>query len=115
MPLDPLPAIGLACNIIQFIQLGIDVASKNHEIYKAASETSLKNEELGSAVQRLRKICVGLQRSQSQKPEIASTSNERPLQELAENCRAADEEILWALPRFRVQNSSETWRGFGKL
>ena len=115
MVLDPFSALGLAGNIVQFIQFGSDVFSKSREISKAASGASLENEELGSAAQRLQKICLGLQRSQSQRPGVTSTSSDTDsLQELAESCRTAGEEILCALLHFEVQEPNKKWQSLGK-
>ena len=115
MVLDPFSALGLAGNIVQFVQFGSDVFGKSREIAKAASGASLENEELGSAVQRLEKICLGLQRSQSQRPGVTSTSSDTDsLQELAESCRTAGEEILRALLRFKAEGSNKKWQSFGK-
>ena len=115
MVLDPFSALGLAGNIAQFIQFGSDVFSKSREIAKATSGASLENEELGSAVQRLQKICLGLQRSQSQRPGVTPTSSDADsLQVLAESCRTAGEEILCSLRKFTVQDSNKKWQSFQK-
>ena len=115
MVLDPFSALGIAGNIVQFIHLGSEVLGRTREISRAASGASLENEELGSAVQRLQKICLGLQRSQSQRSGAKSTlSDIDSLQELAESCRTAGEEILCALLRFKVQDSNKKWQSFGK-
>jgi hypothetical protein len=75
MGLDPFSALGVAANVVQFIDFGSKLISESHEIYKSATGTSTGMVELEMIYVDLNKFTKNLQlpnNSSSQTPEEES-------------------------------------------
>lgn len=54
--MDPLSALSVAGNIIQFIQFGTQVLSRSHEIYRSSSGLSAEKSEIGAINEDVKNI-----------------------------------------------------------
>jgi hypothetical protein len=56
MAIDPLSALGLAANVVQFIEFAAKLISKGHRIHKAADGALVENLELEAIIHRIRRL-----------------------------------------------------------
>jgi hypothetical protein len=54
--MDPLTAVGLAGNIITFVDFSIEVLSRARQLYDSASGATAENEELESLTKNLKAL-----------------------------------------------------------
>ncbi|KAF2728839.1 hypothetical protein EJ04DRAFT_556507 [Polyplosphaeria fusca] len=116
--MDPLTAVGLASNVVQFVSFAGDLISKGKEIARSADGALVENLEIEAVTQSLHELSksliipnVGPQKrfGGTQKP----TQADRNLQELSEKARDVAEELLGALRRLKMQSGTSTpWANF---
>ena len=58
--MDPFSALGLASNVVQFMEFGTKLISASLELYNSKDGTSSPNSELGIITKDLTGICSGL-------------------------------------------------------
>ncbi|KAI9709467.1 MAG: hypothetical protein M1820_003227 [Bogoriella megaspora] len=98
MVLDPFSALGLASNIIQFVEFGTRVVSKSVEQYKSAvgaSEDLLNSE---AVARHLRQLTQGLE------GRFPESNDEVGLQKLALSCREVAKELLGMVEDLKVDH-----------
>lgn len=103
--MDPLTAIGLAGNIITFIDFSYKVISGLNKGLDAASGMTPGNASLDSLVQDLSAITQDLI---SDAP--PRTENEKQLHQLAANCYALSEDLIQTLRKLRVGDKKSKWQ-----
>ena len=110
MVLDPFTALGVASNIVHFIQLAGELFSKTKEISKSASGATKDNEAVLKATQRLQQLCEnfngfgikpyysadasqdeGYSGAQLRRDE---ENHNKTVEEIASNCAAMAKELL---------------------
>lgn len=101
--MDPFSAIGLASNIITFLEFGYDVLSKARDIQVSASGASSTNASLSSMAQRLDEVASSLQGSGAG---ATTSSEEQSLTKLAAECRELCADLLPALEALRAKKPS---------
>ncbi|KAI9770675.1 MAG: hypothetical protein M1839_003059 [Geoglossum umbratile] len=88
MVLDPFSALGVAGNIVQFVDFTGRLFSKSRELYRSTSGTTAENEELGRVTRELQALCAGLASATRIPPESARRGiNDAALRELSKSCR----------------------------
>ena len=107
---EALAALGLAANIVQFIDFGGRILSEGYRLHKSKVSPS-KNEELESIALDLKKLHNELQSPESEISQ-APTPNDIQLQRLAEQCRDVCLELLAALEKMKSVDPSGKWRSF---
>ena len=113
--LDPLTALSLAGNIIQFVDFGTKVLAKGHELYKSTAGASIDHTELETIAKDLQEINDRLrQRKDSQETQSkTATDSEVALRKLSEQCSGVAEELIGALEKLKVQGTSNRrWKSF---
>jgi hypothetical protein len=112
MVLDPFSALGLASNIVQFIDFGSKLLSTGRELRNSADGVLEANIELEVITKDLVSIDEQLMRSSGLL--TLRTEGERALQTLAASCRKDAERLLSILDKFKVSSPSSKWKSLGK-
>ena len=107
---EALVALGVAANVVQFIDFGGRILSEGYRLQKCKGVSPSKNEELESIALDLQKLHDELQCPEN-KTYQAPTPNDIQLQRLAEQCRDVCLELLAALEKMKTVESGK-WRSF---
>ncbi len=97
--MDPFSAIGLAGNIIAFIDFGFKTISAAREIYKAPSGATAEDVHLGMLTSTGMALALDLK---YRKPLSEMTSGELRLQELADECCRVSDGLLLLLGNLKA-------------
>ena len=111
--LDPLTALSLAGNVVQFVQFGCTLAAKAHEVYSSDSGTSEESLEMESVTSRLLGTVHDLEShlasvGSSTFPDTISKSSRRLL-EIADACKMIAEDILRRLEAMKINQPPSVW------
>ncbi|EXJ53357.1 uncharacterized protein A1O5_13397 [Cladophialophora psammophila CBS 110553] len=113
MVIDPLTALGLASNIISFIDFGVQALAKGRELHKSATGRLIEHDEFRSAIGRLQQLREGIDISlQSLSSRTGLTHAEAALQEITAECQKISEEFQDALSTFTAQPGQSPWKSF---
>lgn len=104
--MDPLTAIGLAGNILTFIDYSYKVISGVNKVLSTSSGMTPENERLSVLVADLNLVTKDLVTDIP-----ARTENEKQLCALAANCHALSGELYQALRRLKVGDKKSKWEG----
>lgn len=107
--LGPLSALGLASNIIQFIDFGYTIISHSLEYYKSTRGTLTANEELEIIIKNLNEICERLGQPERQIDGASASKSENALIPLSQSCRNLAKGFLVVLDGLRVKGSHKRW------
>jgi hypothetical protein len=112
--LDPLTALSLASNIVQFIDFGTKLLAKGYELYESADGASVGNAELEFIARDLQKLNDRLKPPLSPKTNpTSSTPSEAALRKLNDKCSGVADELINALTKLKVQGTSNRrWKSF---
>jgi hypothetical protein len=110
---DPFSALGLAGNIVQFVDFASKLFSKSKELYKSSSGATNENQELEDATDTLRRLCASLRKvDQAGSKSARRLNDEGVLRELANNCNVTADELLSALEDLRTRGPRRKWQSF---
>lgn len=99
--MDPLTALGLAANIVQFVDFGFKLLGGAREIYSSASGATKDNEVLESVTKKMDMLSIAL----SAVPTTPNQSQEeKDLSNLAAECAMASNEIFKLLAKIKPKN-----------
>lgn len=98
--MDPFSAIGLAGNIVGFLDFGFKLLSKAREIQASASGTAAANENLVYLTQHFQRVTESLQKVSG-----AMTGDELAIQELAAECDGVAIELMELVDSLRARTS----------
>ena len=113
MVLDPFSALGLAGNIVQFVDFASKLFSKSKELYKSSSGATKENQELEDATDTLRRLCASLKKvDQAGSKSAGRLNDEAVLRELANNCHVTANELLSALEHLKTRRPSKKLHSF---
>lgn len=98
--MDPFTAIGLAGNIVAFVDIGFKLLSKAKEIHSSASGASSDNENLDSMTRRLQEVTSRLQEPIGDLKSI----EQKALQQLALECHELSGDLLQLLQELKAKN-----------
>jgi hypothetical protein len=98
--MDPFAAIGLAGNIINFIEFGHNLISKAKDIRNSTSGSSSANNALASMTQRLQDVILSLPGGGP----TAASSQSQSLAQLGMECHEVSEELLNLLENLRAKD-----------
>ncbi|KAI9686895.1 MAG: hypothetical protein M1822_002648 [Bathelium mastoideum] len=103
MVVDPLSALGLAGNIIQFIDFGSKLISQSVEQYRSAVGTSTQYLDLEALTQSLQSVAKGLGDSTAgpDKGEV-KTKDELALRQLARSCQSVAADLINILDGLKI-------------
>jgi hypothetical protein len=108
MAIDPFTGIGLAGNIVQFIDYASKLISSTYEIYKSSSGSSKNHVHLESISTRLSELDRALEPTMAQ-----SFTQEKALNELREECRRDTVALLDLIKALKAKKDSK-WSSFRK-
>ena len=110
MALESLAALGIAANIIQFVDFGCKLFSESRALYKASDkrvEESVELEIISKALKRLSDDLGAIPSSTTPQPQA-----EAELLPLAKRCQTIADELLVALNELQVKGAKGKWQCF---
>lgn len=110
MALESLAALGIAANIIQFVEFGCKLFSKSRALYKASDtrvEESVELEIISKALKRLSNDLIAIPSST-----MSQSQAEADLLPLVKRCQAIAKELLVALDELQVNGGKGKWQCF---
>ncbi|KAG8534382.1 uncharacterized protein KY384_001227 [Bacidia gigantensis] len=108
--MDPFSALGLAGNIIQFIDFGSKIVSSSFDIYKSVDGSSSVSRELISLTESLEESCDSLLEHQNSMTRHRSIKAEKDLLDLSRSCKELAEEFLGRLQSLKVNGGNRKWQ-----
>ena len=111
--MEALVAVGLAGNIVQFIDFTYKLLHGTASLYHSRSEASPDTEDLEAVTKGLQQICLDLTANKNNNQLGKATSQQQTtLQNLATNCEALAGELLSALEALKAKDPSSKWSCF---
>jgi len=113
MVLDPFSALGLASNIVQFVDFSSILISDSRELYRSVSGITIENGEVKEATEELQRLCdrlAGLRMTSS--TTNALSKEEECLRKLAISCRETSHALLSVLRDITAQEPRKKWQTF---
>ncbi|KAF2730145.1 hypothetical protein EJ04DRAFT_586887, partial [Polyplosphaeria fusca] len=111
--MDPLSALGLAANIVQFVEFGATVFRETKEIAEHGSTVSSK--DLASLAADFSNIAGNIKRNKDDRVAVNLSVEEKALCDLAQNCIDLASEIAEALEGVSASSSNRsTWENVVK-
>ena len=112
--MEPLAAISLAGNVIQFVDFATNIVSRGNELYFSSHGALSKNMEIEDVAKRLIDINQRLLTSPLRVTEFSSTNGGRPRYEplvlIVESCNEVAKELLETLDKLKVRGNHRRWR-----
>lgn len=113
--LDPLTCIGLAGNIVQFLDFSIKVVSEGYQIYNSTTGASEENDETEFVISDFERVTERL--GQSLRPPgtaVPLNQNEQQLDDLRVKCEQVAQELLTKLDKLKFKDKKTLLRSLGK-
>ena len=110
MALESLAALGLAANIIQFVEFGCKLFSESRALYKASDELveeSLELEIISKALKRMSNNLIAMPSST-----MPQSQDEASLIPLAKRCQAISDKLLAAVNKLQANGGKGKWQCF---
>ena len=118
MVLDPLTALSLASNAVQFVDFGSRLVLNARAIYNSASGATAKQEEVRVLAEQFQLQCVQLVALQPLSEATGEATEDEALRILAKRCQHVAKDILVVLedlrvdgPSRRIQSVRQAFRG----
>jgi hypothetical protein len=111
--MDPLPALGLASNIVQFVDFTCKLISTTRELQLSQFGTKVEYMELQSITRNIQQLARQACPRDSPYSTIKS-KNDETLRELSSQCQEVSEELLSVLESLSVRGmmKHERWESF---
>jgi N-terminal domain on NACHT_NTPase and P-loop NTPases len=106
--LDPITALGVAGNVVQFIDFGLKATSKAREIHRDSKGKTVADADLEVVTKDLVALNAQLYSS------VGSSGQTEALEELCERCAKTAGELLSALQSFTVTGKKTKWKSTRK-
>lgn len=107
--MDPLTAVGLAGNLIQFVEFGSKLVVGGLDLYKSQDGALPANSELQLITEDLTGICATLMRPRNLMEERQMPEAELGLQKLSRSCVKLENEFLSVLESLKVKGRKRKW------
>lgn len=110
--LDPVSALSLAANVVQFVDFGCKIFSESREVYKSAAGCSQQYIELEVLDRSLSRLSDNLGASASfVAASFGPSEKEKAMVELAVSCKEVADETLSAIQNLKLHESNHRkWR-----
>ncbi|KAL4900662.1 hypothetical protein BDW74DRAFT_188097 [Aspergillus multicolor] len=108
--MDPLSAIGLASNILQFIEFGTDLCGKIYEVAGSTTGLTEENAHLSEIVEDLKRVTDGLSTSLK-----GNNKHEVKLAKHAAECRDLSAELMGIISKLRIKKGDRLWSSERKV
>lgn len=116
MVLEGLAAVGLAANVVQFIDAGCKLFSKSHNLYKSASGVSIEDWELEQLARNLEELSLFAVTLPSRQDEDCLNKSDQSLKDIALACRDLATQLTGILKSLRIEDadkgSQRRWKAF---
>jgi len=116
--MDPLSALGLAGNVVAFVQFSASLIKGTYKIYRSPTGQSEDLQDLESIYSKLAEFSAKLGKPSGPSDEDAEddTAQAGSLEQLADMCQRDCAQLLDIVGRLKVQGSSRSkpWRSFTK-
>jgi hypothetical protein len=113
--IDPLSALSIAGNVVQFTEFAGKLLSKTRKIYNSADGALVENLELEAVARNLMELSSKISGSFRRQPQDKQlTWEETSLRTLCDNCVSVAEELLALLEKLRVKGKHGKWDSFRK-
>ena len=109
--LDALNAIGIAGNIVFFVDFASKLLSTSHKLYKSSNGPTARNIDLYSVTEDLQKFCTEF-REAEQTPHLEQRSQDDPTTKLSHECNKLASDLLGVLQSVLVENGNRKWNSF---
>jgi hypothetical protein len=106
--LDPLTALGLAGNIVQFVDFSSKLISEGIELYNSMDGALTRNVELNSIVEDLSLVAADL--GSDGTSSYRYSKDERALAMLADQCKILADNLLEVLQDLTVRSPHKKWK-----
>jgi hypothetical protein len=103
--MDPLTALGLAGNVVQFVDFSSKLLCGAYEVYSSTSGATAETADLDTVIKDLQAVTRRLS-PPSSKPR---TDDEIALSSLVSNCRKLSEDIQKVLNKLQSKNPHQKW------
>lgn len=109
MVLDPFSALGLASNVVQFVDFGTKLFAGAAELYHSVDGTLAVNAQLETITKDLSSMSaeLGTANFYGTQPVSADVKN---LMELALSCKQLADEVLMVLTKLKVPKGHRKWK-----
>jgi len=107
--LDPMTALGLAGNIVQFVDFSIKLLGDAHEIHRSAQGSLQENLDIEAVAETMRKLQMKLRIQNDENIPIDSKA-EDSLERLCSSCDETAQELLEVLEVLKVQGKRSPWK-----
>lgn len=105
--LDPLTALSVAGNIVQFIDFSTKLIAKGHELYNSANGASVGNAELEVIAKDLQDLNGRLQSPRpSENVKAGLSDSDVALQTLSKKCSGVAAELILTLNELKVHSTA---------
>ena len=108
MGLDPLTAIGLVGNIVQFVDFGLKIVSKAHEVHNSSSGALSENVDTERIATDLIELTTSLEAVES------LAAGDVRLQNLCTSCNEVANELLMVLGKLNAGATRTKWKSVRK-
>ena len=108
MVLEPFTALGLASNVVQFVDFAFKLVSESQAIYKSGSGASVTARDLEVITADLDRLVLQLANAKGTSAAGVGTD----LKSIAAHCHDTAEELLSALVQLRSNSPTGKWKSF---
>ena len=102
--MDPLSALGLACNIIQIVDFSARIISRGHELYTSPNGTLQEHDNLKAAAKSLSELSLEM-RNFNLAPLSSLSLVDKQLVQLSKDAKAVATKLTNALEQTKVDGS----------
>lgn len=111
--LDPLTALGIAANVVQFIDFTLRIIAKSNDIHQSASGSLVEHDDLSKVTLDLSALSKKLQDALTMTATTANlTPDEQALHHLSTGCFEASQELMQALQKLQSSGKLGRFRSF---
>jgi len=114
--LDPLSAVGVVGNIVQFIDFSGNLISKSVEIYRSIDGALAEHVDTETAAKHLIFLSDKLRKNDARQSLSTKTGRDGKLKELCDACESVAKDLLEALDKVKVDGKGkrEQWKSIRK-
>jgi hypothetical protein len=107
--LDPMAALGVAGNVVQFVDFSIKLVGKAHDIYKSTDGSLPENLDAEKVAETIRVLQSKLKIDENHYPSY-DNETEGLLEGLCSSCNETANELLEILGGLKMQGKKTTWK-----
>lgn len=112
--MDPVTALGLVSNVIQFVEYAAKLISGCHDLYRSANGALDDHNALETVSQNLKSLAQDVQPSK-RSPNAKQSRVEEELQLACEECIKVNQKILELLEKLKVNGPNRKWESFRQI